>query len=421
MGAAAVAVALIAGGPAPPAAGAPAEDVSRIAVSFAVKNTNRSTLPCRTDELDYAIAGEVIGPARLLSSPRDLTATLYLHEFSFGKFFWSFRDVDGYDHAAEMARAGHVSVIVDRLGYDDSGHPPGSSTCFGAQADMAAQLVRQLKEGTYATAGGGSSIPFDRVILAGHSVGGGTAELAAHSFADLGLPGLILFAWADQGYSSRAIQQSLAQGADCAPGGEPAETGAPGGYAFYGRSEADFRENVFRDTDPAVVEAATRRRNRDPCGDNATLARMAVVNAVGVGSLTVPVLLAFGDRDAVFESGAADTQTRLFRSSRDVTLRRFAGAGHALMLERVAPAVRSTVAEWLDGHGFGSPRVQVAGEVQARSGPASVAAGLPETGPRSSPVAGIILVAIGLAGARRKRIGTFVRSCRAKRVEADRR
>lgn len=412
-GAAAVVVAIVAACLGGPTAGASPEEVSRIQVSFAVKNTNRSTLLCRPDELDYTIVGEVVGPASLLRSPHGLTATLYLHEFSFGKFFWSFQDVAGYDYVAEMARAGHVSVIVDRLGYDDSGHPPGSSTCFGAQADMAAQVVRQLKGGTYATAGGGPSIRFDRLILAGHSVGGGTAELAAHSFADLGLSGLILFAWADQGYSSRAIQQSLAQGADCAPGGEPAETGAPGGYAFYGRSEADFQENVFRDTDPAVVDAATRRRNRDPCGDNATLARMAVVNAVGVGSLTVPVLLAFGDRDAVFDSGAADTQARLFRSSRDVTLRRFPGAGHALMLERVAPQVRSATAEWLADHEFGTPRVQVAGEVRARSGPSTVAAGLPATGPSPSPVAGSALIAIAA--------GTFVRSCRAKRVEADRR
>ncbi|HEX9696739.1 MAG TPA: hypothetical protein VGB64_10570 [Actinomycetota bacterium] len=163
-------------------------------VSFSVENVNRSALPCsQTDGMRYTIAGESVGPADLLARGTDLTATLYLHEFSFGKFFWNFDAVPGYDYATTLARRGHVSIIVDRLGYDQSGHPPGDKSCLGGQADIASQIARQLKAGTY-TAESRAPIRFERIVLAGHSVGAGIAELATHSFPDLDIAGLLIFA-----------------------------------------------------------------------------------------------------------------------------------------------------------------------------------------------------------------------------------
>ena len=47
-----------------------------------------------------------------------------------------------------MARLGHVSVSIDRLGYDDSGHPQGHLTCIGSSADVTHQLVQHLRAGT---------------------------------------------------------------------------------------------------------------------------------------------------------------------------------------------------------------------------------------------------------------------------------
>src|SRR5687768_6763424 len=87
--------------------------------SVKVDNANGSALDCEADRKPYVIKGEIVGPAALLRKPpADLVATLYLHEFSFGRFFWRFDDVPGYDFAVAMAEAGHVSVVIDRLGYD---------------------------------------------------------------------------------------------------------------------------------------------------------------------------------------------------------------------------------------------------------------------------------------------------------------
>lgn len=348
-----IALATLAAVPGGSAAGSLGEVVSRVRVSFRVQHANATNVRCTTDAAEYTIAGVLTAPARFLERPpHDLAATLLLHEFSFGKFFWTFDDVVGYDFAAALARKDHVTIAIDRLGYDESGHPPGAATCAGAHADIVAQIVRQMKEGAYTVRGDADPVAFGDVVLAGHSVGGGIAELAAHSFPDIEIAGLILFAWADQGYSARAVQQSVAQAQRCAPGGEPAYEGGPGGYAYFGHTDQEFRDNVFADTEPEVVDIVTRLRNRDPCGDNASLLRLAAINAVGVGSLTIPVLLVYGDQDAVFEDAAADVQARLFRSSPSVTLRRVSGAGHALTLERSAARVQSRTAAWLARMGF---------------------------------------------------------------------
>lgn len=321
--------------------------VGRLAVEFEVVNRNGSALSCASDGATYSLRGEIVGPAEALAAPPvNFGATLYLHEFSFGAFFWNFDAAPGYDWARALAEVGHTSVVIDRLGYDASDHPLGSAVCFGSHADIVAQVVRQLRDGSYASSDTAAPPAFGRVALGGHSVGGGIAELAAHSFADLEIAGLMLFAWADQGYSPRAVQQSLAQGSDCASGGAPAEPGEPSGYAYYGRTEADFQANVFFDAAPYVVAAATAMRNRDPCGDNATLTRLAAVNAEGVGSLELPVLLVFGNDDAIFLPTAADAQAALFTSSPSVTLERV-DAGHALALERAAPDVHAIVDQWL--------------------------------------------------------------------------
>src|SRR5688500_15966813 len=155
---------------APPAAAAEV-DVETTPVTFEVDNINRSGFPCRSDGARYKVAGRIVGPANLPREKR--VATLYLHEYSFGGFYWNFQAVPGYDYATALARAGHASVVIDRLGYDASDHPEGLQMCLGAHADIARQIVDQLK------AGG-----FERVLLAGHSVGAVAAELAATSFAD---------------------------------------------------------------------------------------------------------------------------------------------------------------------------------------------------------------------------------------------
>jgi len=319
-------------------------------VSFRVANVNGSELACAADGEPYTVRGRIVGPRALLQSGRPgLLATLYLHEYSFGRFFWSFPD-PAFDYAAEQARAGHVSVVIDRLGYDDSDHPAGNDTCLGAHADIARQVIGQLRSGQFEA--GGRSLRFPRLVLAGHSVGAAIAELAAYSFEDLGIEGLVNFSWADQGVSQRTFQQSAAQGAVCARGGEASEPDGAGGYAYFGQTEEDFQDNVFRSASPSVVALATAMRNRDPCGDSASLTQATILNNRMISRITAPVLLLFGRDDPVFEPGAPDDQVALYSGSPDVTLEKFDDTSHALTLERSAPKVRLTVSDWLTRRGL---------------------------------------------------------------------
>jgi pimeloyl-ACP methyl ester carboxylesterase len=327
-----------------------ADDVVSIPTKFPVENVNRSAVACMSDGKPYELHGEIVGPRSVLLGGAKATATLYLHEFSFDDF-WHFRSAPGVDYATEMARAGHVSVALDRLGYDDSPRPPGNDTCLGAQADMASQIVTELRSGTYRPAEGAPR-KFDRVVLAGHSVGGEVAQAVAYSFG--GIDGLMLFGVVDQGFEPAATQLAVEQGTVCARGGEESEPGGPGGYAFFSQRIEDFNHFSFFDTDPRVVAAQDALRHRDPCGDvNSNVPNIAADNA-HVGEIKVPVLLLYGLNDPVMTSDGQHQQSQMYTGSGDVRTAYFDRTAHGMVLERSAPQIRGTVSRWLGERGFGS-------------------------------------------------------------------
>ncbi|MDT3396203.1 alpha/beta hydrolase [Streptomyces sp. B1866] len=325
--------------------------IQDVKVTFHVQNVNRSKLPCGADGSEVTLSGRMVGPASVLAN-RDAHApvTLYFHEFSFGKWFWHFPD-PAYDYAAQMADQGHVSILVDRLGYGDSTHPNGFQTCLGADADEIHQIVTQVRAGTYQT-DSGTPRSYDHVVLAGHSGGAMASEISAYSFG--GVDGLMVFAHANQQPSAHGIAEGLIQGANCLFGGQPAGPGLPGGYAYFGQSDTDWQKDYFYGAEPRIVAAATPLRHRDPCGDVFSFAAGLLPNASNLHLIKVPVLLLYGLDDALYDQPAAgQTEKGLFGANPDVTLKYFPGSGHALNLQRTAPDVRATVSTWLTARGLG--------------------------------------------------------------------
>jgi pimeloyl-ACP methyl ester carboxylesterase len=320
-------------------------------ITFQVRNVNGSILPCPSDGAAYEVRGHLIGPASEVgpgASARSRSVTLYLHDFSFGEFFWSFRAVPRYDYAAAMARAGHASVIVDRLGYGSSGHPEGDQTCLGADADVAHQMIGKLRSGDYVVEGG-ESPRFDRVALAGHSVGALIANLEAFSFDDI--DGLVAMSYTPQ-VTQQAFEQFYASRIVCGAGGEPSQQGGPGEYAYIGQTDAEFDGRAFYSAEPAVRGIATRLRARDPCGDSASIVDALVQDLKSLSQVKVPVLVVCGREDSVTPSFACPYLKRRYVASSDVSLVFVPKAGHALTLERTAPTFRRRVAKWLSAHGF---------------------------------------------------------------------
>jgi pimeloyl-ACP methyl ester carboxylesterase len=274
---------------------------------------------------------------------------VYVHDFAVGKWFWSFDAVPGYHYAADQAADGHVSLIIDSVGYDDSSRPQGHSVCMGSQADMTHQVVDQLRAGSYTPAVGAPS-KFARIALAGHAVGGALAQIVAYSYG--GIDALLVMSWADQGSSDRSGNEFAAQASRCAAGGELSEAGGSGGYAYFGQSDEDFREIFFHDTDPAVATAATALRNRDPCGETLSLIQAIGRNQQNLGSVTVPVLLVYGRHDALMNRGAEEEQKARYSGSSDVTLHVLPNSGVGLTLEREHDLFRRIVHEWLAQRGL---------------------------------------------------------------------
>jgi len=326
----------------PPASADPA--VPSHAGSFDVQHTNTSSVPCPSDGAAYTVKGHLVGPPAQLDPGNPARAVvLDLHGLGYGEFFWDFQQVAGYDWTAALAAHGIASVAIDRIGYGASGHPPGTQSCVGAQADIAHQIIKALREGTY-TMDGGPGPSFKRVGLTGHSAGGGISQVEAYSFHDI--DALVILAWADFGASPQVLADFAQAGGVCLTGGKPP------GYAPLGQSDDEFKALMFHDADPMVEGDATSMRNPDPCGDDGSIPAAILQDSHLVPTIAVPVLLVFGDNDAIFPPPSLDRQKSMYTGTDDLTAVGVPDTGHALSLERSAPSTRDGVAAWLCARSF---------------------------------------------------------------------
>ena len=325
-----------------PADDAPnARNIVELPVQFTVDNLNRSLVPCPADGLTYQVEGHIVAPRGRL---RDgAAATLYLHGAAVPEATWHL-PVPDHDHALRMARRGHISVTVDRLGYGASDTPDGKFNCVGSQADIAHQIAGQLRSAAYEAT---TRVRFGRVALAGHSAGQVVAQVAASSFD--AFDALLVGGWGDPPAPSTAGTVSLvAPVTTCARGGEPKRPGGPGGYAF--TFEGEIPDLLFHDADPLVVDAFAARHEPDPC--DAAVFAGSMANTLLVSQIDLPVFLFYALEDALWPAGTGEQQRRLFVGSDDVTLFEAPGTGHMMMLERSAPTFRRAMSSWLAARGF---------------------------------------------------------------------
>lgn len=333
----------------------PASGVVEQAVSFTVTNTNGTGVPGAADGEEYTVRGTVTAPAGALEDPG--AVTLLLHGLGYGEFFGNFEEQGGYDFARAQAEDGHVTVTVDRLGYDASDHPEGAALSFGSRADVAHQIVTQLRSGDYAVeedGDGGDAAAFEEVVLAGHSVGGMIAQIEAYSFGDV--DGLMVLSYSDTVVSAAAQRDLQSALTRCYAGGGPAEgDSGVGGYTnFGGETPEQFVAAHFHlpGADDGVAAATAARRNLDPCGDLTSYGPSVVSNLERVGEIAVPVLVLTGGEDRIYPV-PADPQAALFTGSDDVTAVTVPATGHALVLHESEDVVQDEISSWLDGRGFG--------------------------------------------------------------------
>lgn len=330
--------------PATPATAAEGAAIAEVPVTFTVTNSNRSSIPCATDGKQYTIRGHLTGPAAELATNELPGGALYLHGLEVGEDFWRMPVVnDGF--VEELAQRGHVSVTIDRLGYNGSGAPTGFASCVGGQADIAHQIIGQLRAGTY---GGARHPRFGKVALLGHSLGGAITEIEAYSFHDAAAIGVLSFA--DSALTPSVVAGSAAWGLSCLAGGTRSEAGAPG-YAYLTTSQADYRRNFLAHTPWAVLPQAIALRELNPCGDMFSGVVAVPISLLNLSRIAVPVLVMTGTDDRVFDVNRVRLQAALFSGSNSLTLRVVDGATHGFTLE---PTVSQFVTEadaWLGQQG----------------------------------------------------------------------
>jgi pimeloyl-ACP methyl ester carboxylesterase len=365
---------------------AKAVKVSSFPVTFTVQNVNRSAIPCSPGGGTYKIRGHVTGPSSALAkSSRKKrrraskpAATLYLHGLGFGEWFWRFQNqssgglppgvtappaavapIPGYDYAQAQAKAGHVSVTIDRLGYGASDYLDGIKVCLGSQADIAHQVVQALRAGTYEVRGG-KALRYKHVALAGHSIGGQLAMAEAYSFKDVDALIVMSFSFANLPRAQLALGPTRDA---CLRGGEqpfvpPPNTTLPlgpppVGYAPFGTgTPADFQDIMFHSATRQVKDEATKLRSKDPCGDINSIVPALLQQRALLPKIKVPVLVICGTNDALYNSLACKMQGERFTRSRSVKVELVRNAAHAITLERPAAKFRRKVSRWLSKRGF---------------------------------------------------------------------
>jgi pimeloyl-ACP methyl ester carboxylesterase len=310
---------------------------AEVDISFTVRNTNRTSVPCAADGRTYTVRGTLVGPSDALSATSTHRVNVLVHDITTGGWFWRMPGHPDVDYAGRLADKGEVSLVIDRLGYDASPVARGTSTCLGSQADVLHQIVQQVRAGT-------SAIPKpDDVVVHGHSVGAAIVQAEASRWKDV--DGLVLMSWSDASVSLTAIGTSGAQHTSCVLGG--GRDGAPAGYAWYGRTEAAFRSIHFATAADDVQADAATLRNPDPCGDAISLAQLVVLGNVLTRTIDVPVLLLYGGKDVLNRSDAPNLQRIAYAPGAQVTVHKDPAAGGALPLEAGAADLRSRVCEWL--------------------------------------------------------------------------
>ena len=318
-------------------------------VVFDVTHTNTSDVPCTSDGNRYQVHGTLVGPASELSPPKAASVTVYLHGFNVAGWMWDFKAVPGYDYAAAMAQRGHVSLVLDRLGYLPSGQPAGMQTCFGAEADVLHQIVQHLRSGSYASQGGAPKA-FRRIVTAGQDVGGVVIEVEAYSYKDI--DGLALLGWADQGFTTDVYRWTSEVVSLCAQGGQQAQQNGPGGYFRFIQSDAEIRAKAFPYADPYVVDAIFRNIRKNPCGDFQSVITAIDMDGARLHEITVPVLNLYPDHDLVITPQGYQLQALNFAPNDNVTTIGIQG-GHFPMLETSPSKVfQADVSDWFKSKGF---------------------------------------------------------------------
>lgn len=333
------------------------DSIIDVPVTFTVENKNRSLVPCDADGKIYVLHGSLVAPAWVLAEDHPAVTLYPMGGVLSGPHVWRMRPGGdkSFDYGLAMANLGHASVAVEMVGYGQSvraNEPDGNLVCQGSHADTMNQMVKKLRSGDYTFRESQQGPRFDRVALAGISYSSQYANAAVYSFpAEGNVDALILTGYAEPIMPSPVTAAFLGvYASQCVTGRNKYDDGS--GPPHYTKAPANDATTaaMFNDPDPAAVAEFQRLIEADPCGQAQSAPTRIAVDAAHLHEITVPVLLANGEFDAIYGAPGPQLYFQRFSGSPDRTLMIFPGAGHIFWLEKNRATWIRMMAGWLTAH-----------------------------------------------------------------------
>ncbi|WP_437592091.1 alpha/beta hydrolase [Sorangium sp. So ce1000] len=240
----------------------------------------------------------------------------YTHEYwdlpSFGR-----RD---YSYARYMAKEGYAVLALDMLGAGESSRPDGDFVDLAETAESVHQIITEMR-----TPGGVFRTPFSRVALVGHSNGAiiSTFVQSTYNDADVLVNTGLAFTPHPIPVTPEAISALL--------------------QTPYIAIPPELRTSIFYDAanaDPALINF-----DNTTVADTYTRGQFLSLLAVsedpslsGIQDVTSPVLIQFGETDALQPASYVDSDAALYTSAESVTTAIVPDSGHILNGHFHAPA-----------------------------------------------------------------------------------
>jgi pimeloyl-ACP methyl ester carboxylesterase len=308
--------------------GSSATAVTKVAVSFTVTNPGDPLGPA-----SWTVRGFLMRPEGCTSS-----VLLALHGLSYGQWAWDFPlQPETYSVARALAARGYAMIAIDELGYGEShgasqpGHPNGYTLSVEAYADMTAQIIKQIRAGTY------EGPVFSKVGLIGHSAGTEIAELTTGLYPDL-VEALIATAYTHEPFvnndwlvrewfldNQRALMDDY----------EEFEQGV--------RAQDMYN---LPNADPDVVALDNSMAQLTPSGEVLSIGLQP--SRFLLPTITKPVLVLLAEKDELFPGALHGENEMLWFTLAEKTLEIIPNAGHTFMLHKNAAVGNDMIADWLD-------------------------------------------------------------------------
>ncbi|MFD0923883.1 alpha/beta hydrolase [Saccharopolyspora rosea] len=247
-----------------------------------------------------------------------------------------------YSYTAHATESGFATLAIDRLGSGRSSRPPSVLLTAAGQAEVVHQVIQQ------AIAGRVPGVRHERVALVGHSLGSAIATVEAATYRDVDA---VVLTGVTHGIDLGATADTFLRRMHPALVDPAMRTLDPG----YVTTRPGHRSGLFLSDAGGPGAAELDERTRDVVSATEVPDAIAVLTAPVSRRISVPVLLAVGDRDKLFcgpmSAGRCATAATLRAAEGPdyAELETFVlpGAGHSLNLMPRAARYMTAVQRWL--------------------------------------------------------------------------